>query len=316
MEYKFSNALRNNDLEILKQIPKTDLHNHGGLGCRLSSLEKALGYQIESPPTSMAALTDMNKYINNILKPIYENINGFEFAIAAALFQAAEDNVTILEMSIDCIFTDMFEKKANGLISFLQDAHRKNAPEMDFRPEIGINRELPLKDIEKKVHTLLETNYFECIDLYGIEDANDPVAYKSIYKKAKNLGLKCKAHAGEFGSAESVRHAVQTLELDAVQHGINIIESKDVMNWIRNNEIQLNMCPTSNVVLKRVESIKKHPIRELFDHGIKVTVNTDDILIFDQSVSEEYLNLYNAGVFNEEELDIIIKNGLSNELNF
>ena len=63
-------------------------------------------------------------------------------------------------------------------------------------------------------------------------------------------------------------------------------------------------------MLARVESIKKHPIRELFDRGIKVTINSDDVLIFDSPVSGEYLKLFNEGVFTAEELNIIRMNGL------
>ena len=64
-------------------------------------------------------------------------------------------------------------------------------------------------------------------------------------------------------------------------------------------------------MLSRVESYKVHPIKKLYDNGIKVTINTDDMIIFDQSVSEEFFNLYNAGVFNSIELNEIRENGLS-----
>ena len=95
-----------------------------------------------------------------------------------------------------------------------------------------------------------------------------------------------------------------------MQHGIAAANSKSVMKWLSDNKIQLNICPTSNVLLNRVKNYKVHPIRKLYDYGVKVTINTDDMLIFNQSVSEEFLNLYNAGVFNPAELDEIRQNGL------
>jgi adenosine deaminase len=83
------------------------------------------------------------------------------------------------------------------------------------------------------------------------------------------------------------------------------------MNFLqKKNNIQLNICPTSNYMLSRVENIKNHPIRKLFDNGIKVTVNTDDIIVFQNGVSEEFLLLYSQGVFSAKELDIIRMNGL------
>lgn len=118
------------------------------------------------------------------------------------------------------------------------------------------------------------------------------------------------AHVGEFGDAESVREAVEILELDHVQHGIAAAYSKDVMKWLSRNNIQLNICPTSNVMLNRVSDYHVHPIRLLYDNGIRVTINTDDVLVFGKGVSEEYLKLYNAGLFTPIELDEIRRNSL------
>ncbi|HLF65807.1 MAG TPA: hypothetical protein VI603_18745, partial [Saprospiraceae bacterium] len=67
----------------------------------------------------------------------------------------------------------------------------------------------------------------------------------------------------------------------------------------------LNVCPTSNLRLARVSEMSAHPVRALLDAGIQVTINSDDLLVFDQTVSEEYLNLYNAGVLSAAELDEI-----------
>lgn len=119
-----------------------------------------------------------------------------------------------------------------------------------------------------------------------------------------------KAHVGEFGTAEVIKEAVEELELDQVQHGIAAVNSKSVMRWLCDNKIQLNVCPTSNIMLSRVEDYNVHPIRKLYDNGIKVTINTDDMIIFDQSVSQEFFNLYNAGLFNANELNEIRENGL------
>ena len=135
--------------------------------------------------------------------------------------------------------------------------------------------------------------------------------FKSIYKRAKENGFTLKAHVGEFGDAESVRRAVDVLELDHVQHGIAAAQSKSVMKWLEKNQIQLNICPSSNIMLQRVESYKKHPIAELFYNGIPVTINSDDMIIFDQSVSQDYLNLYNHGNLSAEDLNKIRKIGLN-----
>ena len=67
----------------------------------------------------------------------------------------------------------------------------------------------------------------------------------------------------------------------------------------------MNVCPTSNVMLGGVSDLASHPIRILYDNGVPVTINTDDLMIFGQSVSEEYRNLYRARVLSAQELDDI-----------
>ncbi|MGM9979009.1 MAG: hypothetical protein ACI33J_09445 [Clostridium sp.] len=74
--------------------------------------------------------------------------------------------------------------------------------------------------------------------------------------------------------------------------------------------IYLNITPTSNVKIGRVKSIKEHPVKELFRKYLDVTINLDDILIFDSDVSKEYLRLYKSGNLTAEELDIIRVNGI------
>jgi len=116
---------------------------------------------------------------------------------------------------------------------------------------------------------------------------------------------------GEWGSADDVWRAVEMLELDEVQHGIAAADSPRVMRFLADNRIRLNVCPTSNVMLGRVDTLAAHPIRALHDAGVRVTVNTDDVLIFGQSLSDEFLNLHRAGVFSAAELDAIRLNGLT-----
>ena len=82
------------------------------------------------------------------------------------------------------------------------------------------------------------------------------------------------------------------------------------MRWLADRGTVLNICPTSNVMLSGVADMSAHPISALYDHGVLVTINTDDLMIFGQSVSEEFLNLHRAGVLSPGELDDIRQSGL------
>ena len=115
--------------------------------------------------------------------------------------------------------------------------------------------------------------------------------------------MKLKAHLGECGGAEWIREHPERLGVSEIQHGIAAAESQDVMSWLSECRLRLNICPSSNVMLGAASCLASHPVRALFDHGVEMTINTDDLMIFGQSVSQEYLNLFDAGVFSADELD-------------
>jgi adenosine deaminase len=77
------------------------------------------------------------------------------------------------------------------------------------------------------------------------------------------------------------------------------------MRFLADRGIRLNICPTSNLLLGRVARLQDHPIRKLFDAGVRVTVNTDDAIVFGVGVSEEFLGLFQAGVLTAAELELI-----------
>lgn len=185
----------------------------------------------------------------------------------------------------------------------------EESPDVVFMPEIALNSFTPIDKMNSMLEQFLDQHYFKSLDMYGDETAL--CNFKKMFKIAKEKGLILKAHVGEFGSAELVREVVEELELDQVQHGIAAANSKSVMKWLCDNKIQLNVCLSSNVFLCRVLDFKTHPIRKLHDNGIKVTINTDDMLIFNQSISDEFFNLYYTGLFNATELNEIRGNGLS-----
>ena len=97
---------------------------------------------------------------------------------------------------------------------------------------------------------------------------------------------------------------------DEVHHGINASTSKEVMKYLADNQIQLNVCPSSNVLLGYAPSYREHPIKILYENGVRVTINTDDLLILDSTIENEYLMLYKSGALTVNQLDDIRKCGL------
>lgn len=302
----FVEALSTDDLDTIKAAPKTDVHSHAFLSTRLKNLEHWLGFPLTKPPHRMRGLEEMMEYVITVLAPHQKSREGFEFVSTSGINDAIQDGVVGLEMSFDIMMTRFYPDGLAGVKAFVEGLVEKYRSQINLRPELGFPR-THADDPKwmKLAHEAIELGVFKSIDLYSHQEACPPEAVRSLYKKARAAGMKLKAHVGEFGGAAEVRRTIEILDLDEVQHGIAAAESVEVMRWLSENQIQLNVCPTSNVMLDAVPDIVSHPIRILFDNGVPVTINTDDLIIFGQSVSEEYRNLYQASVFSAQELDDI-----------
>jgi len=295
---------------VIRDVPKSDMHNHCLLGGRRSIIEQFYGRKLPPFRSGRSGIADLNHWIFSQYRPFYDLPGAFEKAVEAAFRQALHDGVTVLEMSIDVFFARKLMIPPNRVVEVLDSTHKKLAPSVEFRPELGFPRTHPAKTTLDVLLPFFSTGYFRSIDMYDDENIQPVSEFREVYRAARQMGLKCKAHVGEFGDGASVREAVEILALDAVQHGIGAADSPEVMRWIADRRTVVNVCPASNIRLKRVRSYKTHPIRILFDHGIRVTINTDDALVFGVGNSEQYLRLYRSGLFSAGELEEIRRNGM------
>ncbi len=149
------------------------------------------------------------------------------------------------------------------------------------------------------------------LGLGGAEQAGPAREYQAVFDKARDEDLKVVAHAGEDVGPESIWDTVKLLKVDRIGHGISAILDRGLMRYLRDHQIPLEICPTSNLYTRKYSTtLKDHPIRAFFDFGIYVTVNTDDPTLFGVSLYEEYERLIEAEVFSLEEVVRIIRNGV------
>ena len=308
---EFQIALANGDLTGLAAIPKSDLHNHSILGTRIECIESWLGHPLPHPSSRMTCLDDMISYAKDVLYPHILSREGFEFTARSAVQNAIDDGVSILEMSLDVRFLSLFDPIPDGYFSFISDLVKDFEEKIDFRPEIGMSKDRSAPDQARLASLCIRTGLFYSVDLYGNETAQHPAPFSGVYSEARDHGLKLKVHAGEFAGPEIIIETLDTLRPDEIQHGVTAATSESLMERLQRDHIRLNVCPSSNVALGVVRDIAHHPIRILFDRGVPVTINSDDLTIFGQSVSQEYLLLFKSGLFTADELDTIRLEGLS-----
>ena len=308
---EFTEALIRGDLAAIRKYPKADLHNHFVLGGNREYLRRHTGRVIQPIKSPIHSMEEMHAWNAQNMGGYYETAEGRRLLIRASFSQAKEDGVSILEIGEDVWgLGTFFHGDIEELVDAFETAHREIAPDLELRLQIGLSRHCDVAYLEDCLSHFWGCKAFYSIDLYGDELAQPIDNFKSIYRRAKSEGFRLKAHVGEWGTADDVRRAVECLELDEVQHGIAAAEDPSVIRFLVDHHIRLNITPSSNYLLGRVEDLKTHPIADLYRSGIDVTINSDDVLIFDSDVSKEYLRLYQCGCLDAAELDDIRKNGL------
>jgi adenosine deaminase len=308
MSQEFQQALKAEDLEAVRRFPKADLHNHGWAGADPAAVAAILGRSLAPLDHRLISMAEMHAWAHDHFGNPDSSLRPQLFE--AAFARAARDGLVRYEIGDD-VWAITLDGSADTVTNILKRAHQRGAPGVEWFPQLAMSRHCRIEDIRRWMEPFLALRVYRTLDLSGDEFAQPIENFKPLYRLAKSNGLRLKAHVGEWGDADSVQRAVEELELDEVQHGIAAADSPAVMRFLADQRIRLNICPTSNLMLSRVETLASHPIRKLFDAGVRVTVNTDDMAMFGQSVSHEFLNLYKAGCLNEKELDQIRENGLS-----
>ncbi len=312
----FVDALKSENLENIRKIPKTDLHSHFVLGGNRDYIFQKTGHKVNPVTRPLASMREMDEWNCRYIGKHFNSPEGRRFLIEATFVQAKYDGITMLEIGEDVWgLGEFFHNDVSELIYAFQEIHHRIAPEIELRLQIGLSRHCPIDYLEDCFKKFRGREEFYSIDLYGDELAQPIENFIPIYREAADDGLVLKAHVGEWGTAQDILTAVRALHLDEVQHGIAAVNDEEVMDYLANNKIRLNITPSSNFLLGRVPDIAGHPIAKLYRHGIDVTINSDDVLIFDSDVSKEYLRLYRSRCLTAEELnDIRIKSYGGNSL--
>ena len=143
----------------------------------------------------------------------------------------------------------------------------------------------------------------------GGDEALGPCGwFKDVFAFARANGLALMPHAGETVGPESVWAAL-SIGADRIGHGIRSAEDPDLMRELRERDIPLEVCITSNICTGAVPSLDAHPVRRLFDAGVPLTLNTDDPALFRTTLANEYRVAAERFGFSENELRTIAENG-------
>jgi len=151
----------------------------------------------------------------------------------------------------------------------------------------------------------------QALDLAGDIRHIGMEAYTAVFQQAHEAGLGITIHAGEAAPAESVRMAIEDLHATRIGHGIRSIEDENVLSLLRERDVLLEVCVTSNLQTRVATSIETHPIRKLIDARVRVSVNTDDPGISNIALTDEYKLLMREKDFDKSLFDALNRDALN-----
>lgn len=156
--------------------------------------------------------------------------------------------------------------------------------------------------------------YKDLITAVGLDSSevgNPPSKFQKVFAQARKEGFLTVAHAGEEGSAEYVREALDLLKVSRVDHGNHSLDDEKLVQELVSRKIPLTVCPLSNLKLKVIRDINQHPLRKMMDKGLLVTINSDDPAYFGGYVNENYLAISTALQLTKDEICQLAKNSFN-----
>ncbi len=305
---------------FIKNATKAELHTHIDGGMRIQTiLDFAKKHHVILPSYELDKLTEILT-IDDSCESLIEYFKPFEYTLKVLQTQ-------------DALEQTMFE--------FLEDASKDHISYIEprFSPALHTQKGLSLQQImdailrgKKQAENQfnIKSNIIICGLRQNKEQSNIEMAQLAVNYKNKGvvafdlageeLGMPAKnhikafqiaidnnlcrtVHAGEADGAHSIADAIHYLGAQRIGHGTNLFEDEDLLHYVADRQIGLEICLTSNLQTKSVRNIEKHPIKDYLKKNIAVTINTDSTLISGTTLSKEYELA--TQLFNFKQQDII-----------
>jgi len=309
---------------FINKMPKVELHVHleGSVQPR-TLLKLAKRNNIALPTNDLEGLARWYTFRNfSHFLNIYMTISGclrtvddIELITREFLIGQAKQNIVYSEVT----FTPHNQLVTNGLgfheqMDAVNRAREWAEKELDVR--MGVIMDIP-RHISPGEGDLIANwaieRYGDGIIAFGLggpEIGNSPGKFQTAFDRVRTAGIPCILHAGEMEGPHSIWNAIHVADSQRIGHGVRAIEDSALMDYLRDKQIPLEVCPTSNICLKVFPSLAKHSLPKLMEHGLYITINSDDPPMFNTTLTNEYIVGQKAWNWSRDTIEQLVLNAV------
>ena len=286
-----------------KNLPKIELHLH--LDCSLSyDVVKKIDPTIDlnqykssfQAGQGCSSLKDYIKCADNAIK-LMQTKENLEFIVEDLFKQLHEDNVIYVEIRFAPLLHCEDELNAEKVVETICKSASIQAKKYNIDYGL-ILCTLRHYSEEESLKTVKLVDQFSKNGVVGFDIAADEAGYPidnhiKAFAYAKNNNLNITAHAGEAKGSESIWETINKLYAKRIGHGVRCLEDKKLVKFLSDNNYHLEICLTSNIMTNTFNSFVDHPINEIYDSSISLSINTDGRTISNTNLSKEYAIAHN-----------------------
>jgi adenosine deaminase len=291
-------------LELIEKLPKTDLHVHLDGSLRLSTIiDLADKQKVELPARDedrLRAAMNLGQNCGSLV----EYLKAFDVtlrvmqtadALTRIAYELAEDaakeNVRYMEVRYAPMLHTRRGLKLTTVVEAVLEGLRAAQEKYGIESNViicGIRNVSPESSLEMaELAVAYKGRGVVGFDLAGAEYDHPAKHHKKSFQLVRDNNINVTIHAGEAYGPESIAQAIHVCGAHRIGHGCRLRENGDLLHYVNDHRIALECCPSSNVQTGAIRDLQSHPIKLYKNLGLRVTVNTDNRLVTDTSVSRE-----------------------------
>lgn len=303
------------DKQRLGELPKIELHCHLDGSLSRAFVGTVLGRDVEPSELSVSeGCEDLNEYLAKFDIPLslLRNMHIFTAAAYDLMKNAAKENVRYIEMRFDPITISDHAFSPDEIVEAVIEGMKEAERDYNIKGNVILCAMRHFNSDQNRATLDLAEKYLGrgvcCLDLAGAEGIFPTSEFKELFYEARERKVPYIIHAGETGSLQSIRDAVD-FGAKRLGHGIAMQGSDEVQSIVRDRGIAVEMCPTSNFQTNAATE-DGYPLREFLDKGLLVTINTDNRTVSDTTLTDELELVQQDFGITDEELIQLQKNAI------